>query len=78
MNANHYYAYVFDTTSGTLTTTDKSEAVTPASGADVTMYYTDSACTTPATGTANGTTTYYAKYTEVSGATYGIKVIKVN
>lgn len=78
LNANHYYAYVFDTTSGTLTTTDKSEAVTPASGADVTMYYTDSACTTPATGTANGTTTYYAKYTEVSGATYGIKVIKVN
>ena len=77
LTAGHYYAFVFDTTSGTPTTTDKFEAVKPASGADVTMYYTDSTGATLATGTADGNTTYYAKYTEVSGASYGIKVIKI-
>lgn len=78
LTAAHYYAFVFETTSGTPTTADKVEPVTPTSGTDVTKYYTDAACTMPATGTADGSTTYYDKYTEVSGASYAIKVIKVN
>lgn len=79
LTASHYYAYVFDTTpaSPAPTTTDKYEAVKPENGVDVTMYYTDTTGATKATGTADGNTIYYAKYTEVSGATYGIKVIKI-
>lgn len=76
--AGHIYAYVFETTSGTPTTTDKVEPVKPTSGTDVTKYYTTIDCSILATGTADGNTTYYDKYTEVSGATYAIKVIKVN
>ena len=77
LTAGHIYAFVFDTTSGTPTTEDKYEAVKPANGVDVSSYYTDATGATQATGTADGNTIYYAKYTVVSNATYGIKVIKI-
>ena len=75
--AGKFYAIVLNTTTGTPTTEDKIVAVKPASGTDVTKYYATEACTDKATGTADGNTTYYDKYTVVSGATYGIKVIKI-
>ena len=75
--AGNYYAIVLNTTTDTPTTTVKIEAVKPANGTDVTKYYTTDACTDKATGTADGNTTYYDKYTVVTGATYGIKVIKI-
>ncbi len=86
LTANHIYAYVFNTTSGTPTTEDKYEVVTIAAGESVQGYYTrtgEGTSTSPyvyaaASGTAVDGTTYYDKYTEVSGATYAIKVIKVN
>ena len=80
LTANTTYAFVFNTTpSGTTPTTEnKYEAVKPASGTDVSKYYNDNTGATPATGLADGNTTYYDKYTVVSGASYAIKVIKVN
>jgi hypothetical protein len=75
--AGKFYAIVLNTTTGTPTTEDKIVAVKPASGTDVTKYYATEACTDKATSTADGNTTYYDKYTVVSGATYGIKVIKI-
>ena len=84
--ASSIYAYVFNTTSGTPTTEDKYEVVTIAAGESVEGYYTRSGegtSTSPytysaASGTAVDGTTYCDKYTEVTGATYAIKVIKVN
>lgn len=76
LTSGHYYAFVFDTTSGSATTVNKYEAVKPASGADVTSYYVDTTSGTKATGTADGNTTYYDRYT-TSTATYAIKVIKI-
>ena len=76
LTAGHYYAFVFDTTSGTASTVNKYEAVTPAVGTDVTSYYVDTTSGTKATGTANGTDVYYDRYT-TSTATYAIKVIKI-
>lgn len=76
LTSGHYYAFVFDTTSGTATTANKYEAVKPASGTDVSSYYTDTTSGIKATGTADGNTTYYDRYT-TSTATYAIKVIKV-
>ncbi|MBR1934403.1 MAG: membrane lipoprotein lipid attachment site-containing protein [Prevotella sp.] len=70
------YAFVYETTEGTGTPEVKFQAVKPASGTDVTSYYTDNNGTTQATGTADGNTTYYAKYTTTTN-TYAIKVIKV-
>lgn len=86
LTANSIYAYVFNTTSGTPTTEDKYEVVTIAAGESVEGYYTrtgDGTSSSPyvfatASGTAVDGTTYYDKYTEVSGATYAIKVIRVN
>ena len=76
LEANNIYAFVYETTTGTATTTDKYEAVKPASGTDVSKYYTDNTGATLATGTADGSTTYYDKYTETN-KTYAIKVLKV-
>ena len=82
LTANHYYAYVFDTSAGDKTTTPKYEAITVTVGTtDVNGYYTESGgvyTQITETTTAVGGVTYYDKYNEVSGATYGIKVIKVN
>ena len=86
LSANHIYAYVFDTTTGTATTTDKYEVVTIATGESVAGYYIrtgEGTTSSPyayaeASGTAAAGTTYCEKYTEVAGATYAIKVIKVN
>lgn len=75
--AGKFYAIVLNTTTGTPSTTEKIEALKPANGTDVSKYYEDAGCNTQASGNANGETTYYDKYTVVSGATYGIKVIKV-
>ena len=74
-SASTIYAYVYTVTQKS-TTQDKYEAVTPTSGTDVSGYYTDETGATQATGTANGTTTYYAKYT-VNNGVYAVKVIKV-
>ena len=76
LTAGHYYAFVFDTTSGTASTVNKYEAVKPANGDDVSNYYVDTTSGTKATGTANGQTVYYDRYT-TSTATYAIKVIKI-
>ena len=82
LTGSHYYAYVYDTSAGEKTTTPKYEAITVTVGTtDVNGYYTESGgvytqITEPTTA-AEGVT-YYDKYNEVSGATYGIKVIKVN
>lgn len=76
LTSGRYYAFVFETTSGTATTANKYEAVKPASGTDVTSYYTDTTSGIKATGTADGNTTYYDRYT-TSTATYAIKVIKI-
>lgn len=76
LEANNIYAFVYETTTGTPTTTDKYEAVKPANGTDVSKYYTDNTGATLATGTADGNTTYYDKYTETNN-TYAIKVLKV-
>ena len=86
LTAGHYYAYVFETTpaSPAPTTTDKYEAIAVTVGTtDVKGYYTYNTSTSSydlisASTTAAEGVTYYDKYTEVSGATYGIKVIKVN
>ncbi len=48
------------------------ESETPADGDDVTGYYTDATCETPATGTADGSTVYYKK---VSHAATDAKLI---
>ena len=79
LTAGHYYAFVFDVTpaSPAIATEDKYEAVTPTSGTDVTMYYIDNTGSAKATGTADGNTTYYDKYTIVKNAVYAIKVIKI-
>jgi len=82
LTSGHYYAYVYDITSGTPTTDDKYEAIEVTVGTtDVNGYYTESGGVytqiTSSTTAASGVT-YYDKYTEVSGATYAIKVIKVN
>ena len=80
--SGHYYAYVYDVSTGTKTSTDKYEAIDVTVGTtDVNGYYTESGGVytqiTSSTMAAGGVT-YYDKYTEVSGATYAIKVIKVN
>ncbi len=79
--ANTTYAYVYTVTQKTGTDAVVYEAVTPASDTDVTSYYIRSGVEgsytyTPATGTADGTTTYYDKYTTNNGV-YAVKVIKV-
>ena len=89
---DYNYAYVFNTTpsSPSPSTTDKYEAITTVAGTTVvTGYYTRDGAGTQAnpytytkvtavnTSAAEGVT-YYDKYTEVSGATYAIKVIKIN
>lgn len=78
------YAFVYQKTAGS--TADKYEAVTPANGTDLTSlgYYSRTGTegnytyTEVTSGTGDGTTVYYDKYTEVTGATYAVKVIKVN
>lgn len=71
------YAYVYTVTAPSGTGTPVTTAVTPANATDVSSgYYTDEACTTPATGTADGTTVYYQKYIKNDGV-YAVKVIKV-
>lgn len=69
------YAYVYFFETGTPSTYNT--AVIPANGTDVSSgYYTDFACTTPATGTANGTDVYYQLLTNNNNK-YAVKVIKV-
>lgn len=88
LDAGHVYAYVFDTTPSSPTTTEKYEAIaTVKDETVVTGYYTRSGSgtgldpyvytkvTVENTKAADGVT-YYDKYTE-STATYAIKVIKV-
>ena len=75
LEAGKYYAFVYQITTDA-NPQPKYEAITPADGTSVTSYYTDATGATQATGTANGTTTYYVKYL-TSTATYGIKVIKM-
>lgn len=74
--ASTTYAYVYTVTQKSGTDAVNYEPVKPANGADVSMYYTDSTGATQATGTADGNTTYYAKYT-VNNGVYAVKVIKV-
>ena len=79
--ANITYAYVYTVTQKTGTDAVVYEAVTPASDTDVTSYYIRSGVEgsytyTQATGKADGTTTYYDKYTTNNGV-YAVKVIKV-
>lgn len=92
LTAGHIYAYVFDTTSGTPMTTYKYEAIAASDitvgTTVVTGYYTRTGdgtvgdpyvyteVTAADTKAADGFT-YYDKYTEVSGATYAIKIIKI-
>ena len=84
LTAGHYYAFVYNTTSGTPTTEDKYEAVSVTAGSDVSKYYNrtgegtvaDPYVYTQASGTAAAAATYYDKYT-TSTATYAIKVIKI-
>lgn len=69
------YAVVYGVAAGTPTTYNT--AVVPANGTDVSSgYYTDFACTTPATGTADGSTVYYQQLTN-NNTKYAVKVIKV-
>ncbi len=80
LTGGKYYAFVFDTTPSSPTTTDKYEAITVTVGTtDVNGYYTESGGVytqiTTTTIAAEGVT-YYDKYTE-STATYAIKVIKI-
>ena len=72
------YAFVYETTKGTVTDSYYYTAVTPADGTDVsTSYYTtDPDGKNLASGKANGTTVYYQKITNTN-KTYAIKVIKV-
>ena len=74
-SASTIYAYVYTVKQKSVTDQNKYEAVKPASGTDLSSYYTD-ATGTPATGTADGNTTYYVKYT-VNDGVYAVKVIKV-
>ena len=81
LTAGHTYAYVFNTTTGTPTTTDKYEAIAVTVGTtDVNGYYTfdgnDYTQITSSTLASEGVT-YYDKYTEVTDAEYAIKVIKI-
>lgn len=75
-SASTIYAYVYTVKQKSGTDEVRYEAVKPASGTDVTSYYTNTTDNTHATGTADGTTTYYAKYT-VNNGVYAVKVIKV-
>ena len=75
-SAGMTYAYVYTVTQKSGTDEVRYEAVKPASGTDVTSYYTNTTDNTLATGTADGNTTYYAKYT-VNNGQYAVKVIKV-
>lgn len=70
------YAYVY--TVGDAADTDFNTAIIPDNGTDVSTggYFTDFDCTTPATGTADGSTVYYQKITN-KNTTYAVKVIKV-
>lgn len=87
LTAGHIYAFVYNTTpaSPEPTTAVKYEAVKPAANTDLTNlgYYSRTGSaesytyTLVTSGTADGNTTYYDKYTEVTGATYAIKVIKI-
>ena len=81
LEAGHVYAYVFDTSESNKTNTEKYEAIAVTVGiTDVKDYYTESGGTysqITSSETAAAGVTYYDKYTVVSGATYGIKVIKV-
>ena len=78
------YAYVYTVTQKSGTDVDKYEAVTPANGADLTDlgYYSRTGeegsytYTLVTTGTADGNTIYYDKYT-VNDGVYAVKVIKV-
>lgn len=71
-----YYAYVY-TVDNTAAATTYNTAVKPATGTDVSSgYYTDFECTVAATGTADGSTTYYQKLTN-NNVVYAVKVIKV-
>ena len=88
LTAGHYYAYVFETTpaSPAPTTTDKYEAIAVTVGTTVVTgkyVYKNSAYSVVTSDdmdsgdVAKEGVTYYDKYTEVSGATYAIKVIKI-
>lgn len=68
------YAYVYKISDGTVSYYNS--AIIPADGASVAGLYEDFECTTPATGTADGTTTYYQKLTNNNNK-YAVKVIKV-
>lgn len=82
LTAGHYYAFVYNTTSGTPTTEVKYEAITTTAGTTVVTgkwYKNSSNEWTEVTGegtTADNGVTYYDKYT-TSTATYAIKVIKI-
>ena len=75
-SASMTYAYVYTVKQKSGTDEVRYEAVKPASGTDVTSYYTNTTGNTLATGPADGNTTYYAKYT-VNDGVYAVKVIKV-
>ena len=75
--ADTFYAFVYDTTTGTPEGTAYYTAVTPEKGTDIsTGFYKDPDGQTAASGTADGTTVYYQKITNTN-KTYAIKVIKV-
>ena len=68
------YAYVYTVDTGADTEKIEAETLTAEPTGWPTGYYTDAACTTPATTYADGT--YYIKYYMNTNA-YGVKVIKV-
>ena len=71
------YAFVYDTTTGSPTATDKYEAVTIATGSSVVGYWVNNGSSyVEATGNAVEGTTYYVKYNTIA-KTYAIKVIKI-
>ena len=87
LTSGHYNAYVFDTSASLLTETDKYEAIDVTVGTTVVtgyyVYKNSAYSVAEAEDMGSGNVakegvTYYDKYTAVSGASYAIKVIKVN
>lgn len=93
LTTGHYYAYVYDTTTSSSTTDKYEVATVTVGTTPVTSYYTRTGTGTigdpyvytlvvagtnsTAEGKAIADVTYYDKYTVVTGATYAIKVIRI-
>lgn len=79
LTAGNYYAFVYQENAGG-TPVDKYETIDTEGMTDVKGYYTYDGSTYTQIDTTtppDSDTTYYDKYSVVSGATYGIKVIKI-